>query len=320
LFHFEAGPYWKLLIEAGLRIWALFGFGYATALALAAHIAWRRFEDRQEFPQSVAIVAAASVLGLLMLYYYIGRSATPILTFISLPLFVLALYAVDWAIANLRGRDTEPDRRISILAPAVLAIGVICFPLMGGVFADKFFRPFDQHLSNSSVLRALVAISERQKIGILDRIRALRRTTAENDAYPQNEAGGSLSYAENNAAFEAVRGLASDEARAWVFVADPVPVIFHTPKPRRGLIVYPPHSLGIAYPAVDGLSMTLFARALSAADAARPNDVVILGQLPGSRLDQTMLQRLRDNWQFCRLEWRPNVTTYRLRPRDEPSC
>jgi hypothetical protein len=313
-FHFSGGTYWKLLIEPGLRAWSLFGFGYVTALALAAHIALLRMRDKQEFSRSIAIVGAVAVLGILMFYYYIGRSATPILMFISLPLFLVAIAAVDWSLCEMRNWKVTADRPVRVLPPVVLITAVICFTLLGGVFADKFFRPFSQHLSNSSVLRNWTQMPLGKTVHVSERLRTMTRTTAANDSYPDNEAGGSLSYthAENRAAFELIKTLSTGKQRILMFIADPVPVLFHTPKQRLANITYPPHQAGVAYPAVDGLSTTLTERTLSTLELLRADDIAVVGELPRPPLDEKFLEQLRRNWTLCRVMATPPVSAYRL--------
>lgn len=321
-FHFLDGPYWKLLIEPGLWVWSLFGFGYVTALALAAHIALRRTRGNGEFPRSIATIGAVALLGILMFYYYIGRSATPILMFISLPLFLVAIAAVDWSISQIRHWGEATNRSVPVLAPLVLTVSLVCFPLLGGVFADKFFRPFSQHLSNSSILRNWTQAPIGRNVRVSERIKTMKRTTAANDSYPENEAGGSLSYthAENRAAFELIRTLGTEKQKVLMFVADPVPVLFHTPERRLNVIAYPPHRIGIAYPAVDGLSATLSERALSVLTTLSAGNIVLVGTLQRTPLDETFLSRLRQSWTLCKIEFLAPVSAYRLHAKDGKTC
>ena len=320
-FHLSGGPYWKLLIEPDLRVWSLFGFGYATALAVAAHIALRRMRDKQEFSSSVAVIGAVALLGMLMFYYYIGRSATPILTFISLPLLLVAIATIDWSICEMRTWHAE-EQPVPALAPIALAMAVICFPLLGGVFADKFFRPFSQHLSNSSILRNWTQTPIGKTVRVRERIRTMKRTTAGNDRYPDNEAGGSLSYthAENRAAFELIRALGTEGQEILMFIADPVPVLFHTPRHRLESIAYPPHRVGVAYPSVDGLSATLTERALSAVEVVKADSIVVVGELPRPPLDEKALEKLREKWILCQVPAASKVMVYRLRPKLDSGC
>ena len=313
---------WTLLIEPGMRVWVLFGFAYATVLALAAHLSLRRFSHGERFSRINPVLAAISVLGILMLYYYIGRSATPILMFISLPVFLIFVALVDWAVSGLFDKqgDAPPDAE-GTAAKVTLLIFLIAFPLMGGVFADKFFRPYSQHLSNSTALRALAPRFGGQPISVRERLATWRSTIA-TDTYPQNEAGGSLTYTypENKGAFELIKRLHTTHPRILMFITDPVPVIFHTPQARRRVISYPPHAAGLTYPPVDGLSSNLTQRTFQALGDIRVDDVVLVGELPRARLDEKVLSHLRQAWLLCKFDSFSKVTAYKLRPKLDTSC
>ena len=330
--------YWKLLSEPGIRVWALFGFAYATALSLASWIAYQRFNDKKELSQSMAISGAVSIFGILAFFYYVERSATPVLMFICLPLLIVTIIAVDWAVTELRCASVPPIRAVDGFAPLVLLVSSVLFPLMGGVVGDKFLRPFNQLLSNSTVLRDLISIPSNVKsksvpngfglpfavpgrvISTTERFETMRSTLASSEAYPSNEAGLAYSYAENHTAFDLIKNLRVEKHKILMFVIDPVPVLFHMPPAWRDSIAYPPLNLGIMYPEVDGLSETLSKRALATLSTISVDDVVLIGQLPKSRLDETVIERLRKLWTFCQFPTALPVSAYRLRPKGDSSC
>ena len=131
----------------------------------------------------------------------------------------------------------------------------------------------------------------------------------------------SYTHPENRAAFELIKTVGTDKQRILMFIADPVPVLFHTPKHRLARIAYPPHRVGIAYPAVDGLSATLTGRALSALELVKADDIVILGELPRAPLDERFLGKLRERWKLCSMPPSASkVTAHRLQPISISAC
>ena len=320
LFHLDGGAYWNLPIEPGIRVWSMFGFAYTTMLALAFYRSLcgaNRADDGHI--KTNAIMGAVSVLGLLMFYYYIGRSATPILMFISLPMFLIFIRSTDWALSNLLYNGT-----LNILgdapARATAVFIVVAFTLMGGVFVDKFFRPYSQHLSNSTELRSLLSSKER-RVSLRERLTTWR-SAVPSETYPINEAGGSLTYThtENYAAFDLIRKFGEADARVLLFIADPVPVIFYTPPVRRHAIVYPAYASGLAYPAVDGLSSNLTARTFTMLEDVKLDDVVVIGTLKRATLDEKVIDHLTSKWLLCKVDLREKVTAYKLRPKSDVDC
>ena len=303
-----AGSYWLMLVEVGVRAWILFGFVYGSALAYVGYKALSGSADMRR----LAVIAALAVLGVLQFYYYVGRSATPLLVFISLPMMILVLTACDWAIDALA---TRANSGLPILAAPVLAAALALFVFMGGVFADRMFEPISRDLQTATLLRVCLPggdptlCSARRMLGLIK-----GDDVAKGD-YPPTKSGGSLSYthSENKAEFTLVQRYARESGRrVLLFGTDPVPVIFHSPKDVVSQIVYPPHAIGIVYPSVDGLSPTLSARAIASLDGLRAGDIVIRGSLPIYDLDQKALQVIESRWTLCPREKLTTVTASEL--------
>ena len=311
-----AGNYWLMPVEAGVRAWILFGFVYGSALAYVGYRALAGSADMRR----LAGIAALAVLGVLQFYYYVGRSATPLLVFISLPMMILALVACDWAVDALR---TRANSGLPILAAPVLAAALALFGLMGGVFADRMSEPISRDLQTATLLRVCLPggdptlCSARRMLGLIK-----GADVAKGD-YPPTESGGSLSYthSENKAEFTLVQRYAGVPGRrVLLFGTDPVPVIFHSPKDVASQIAYPPHAIGIVYPSVDGLSPTLSARAISSLDGLRAGDIVIRGSLPIYDLDQKALQVIESRWTLCSREKLATVTASELMVPGQGTC
>lgn len=290
----NGGEYWSMLMEPGVRTWILFAFGYASALGLAMHRALAARCLDEERTRRCAGIGAVAVLGALELSYYVGRSATPLLPFLSLPLLLFVVLAGDWAVAALRR-----DGAVPLLAWPVLTLAAVAFTAMGGIAADRFFRPISRDLSNSSLLRAGLALDNREAC---DPCRLFNQVTSSAGmlwTYPENETGGSLTYTHprNRAAYDLVRAYTAQNRRVLLFLADPVPVIFYTPAHAAAGIIYPPHRIGVAYPAVDGLAPVLAqrARATLLADL-RAGDIVIRDDLPTYPLDNAVLADIKKAW------------------------
>jgi hypothetical protein len=311
-----AGSYWLMLVEAGVRAWILFGFVYGSALAYVGYKALSGSADMRR----LAGIAALAVLGVLEFYYYVGRSATPILVFISLPMMILVLMACDWAIDALR---TRANSGLPILAAPVLAGALALFGFMGGVFVDRMFEPISRDLQTATLLRVCLPggdptlCSARRMLGLIK-----GADVAKGD-YPPTESGGSLSYthSENKAEFTLVQRYVRESGRrVLLFGTDPVPVIFHSPKDVASQIVYPPHAIGIVYPSVDGLSPTLSARAIATLDGLRAGDIVIRGGLPIYDLDQKALQVIESRWTLCPREKLATVAASELMVPGQGTC
>jgi hypothetical protein len=311
-----AGNYWLMPIEAGVRAWILFGFVYGSALAYVGYRALAGSADMRR----LAGIAALAVLGVLQFYYYVGRSATPLLVFISLPMMILVLMACDWAVDALR---TRANLGLPILAAPVLAAALAWFGLMGGVFADRMSEPISRDLQTATLLRVCLPggeptlCSARRMLGLIT-----GADVAKGD-YPPTESGGSLSYthSENEAEFTLVQRYARESGRrVLLFGTDPVPVIFHSPKDVASQIVYPPHAIGIVYPSVDGLSPALSARAIATLDGLRAGDIVIRGSLPIYDLDQKALQVIEGRWTLCLREKLATVAASELMGPGQGTC
>jgi hypothetical protein len=299
------GSYWLMPVEAGICTWILFGFVYASALALAGGAALLGLDANR-----AAGIAALAAAGAMQFSYYVGRSATPILVFVSVPMLLLVLLACDWAL------DAWLDRRrraLPVLALPALAAAFLLFAAMGGVFADRMFEPMSKDLSNATLLRGCLAGEPACSLHKIARL--LGDRDRGEDGYPTDEAGGSLSYthAENRTEFNLIRQItAGGNQRILLFGTDPVPVIFHSAPAVAARIVYPPHAAGLVYPAVDGLSPTLSARVITTLDDLREGDVLVRGTLPIYRLDEEALAVIRSRWRLCPRQNGGTVQTWEL--------
>jgi hypothetical protein len=99
-----------------------------------------------------------------------------------------------------------------------------------------------------------------------------------------------------------------------------VPVIFHSPPAVAKHIIYPPHAIGVVYPAVDGLSPTLKSRALASLEHLRPGDVLIRGALPLYALDNEALKAIEARWTLCAQEKIETVQLFKLAVPREGAC
>lgn len=289
------GNYWLMPVETKVYAWILFAFVYASALAIAAYKSLTGADDAR----LSAGVAAVAVLGVLEFYYYVGRSATPILVFISLPMMLLVLLACDWAVNAWRMRRLAS---VPLLALPTLGAAFVLFACMGGVWADRWYEPISRDLSNSALLRVCMPAGDSTLCSSSRMAHLIAGADVAPGAYPATEAGGSLSYThpENEAEFELARRFALDgERRVLLFGTDPVPVIFHSSPNVASRIIYPPHSIGIVYPSVDGLSPTLSTRALTILDRLKPGDVIVRGKLPIYDLDKRALTEIEARWMLC---------------------
>jgi hypothetical protein len=311
-----ASNYWLMPVEAGVRAWILFGFVYGSALAYVGYRALAGFADMRR----LAGISALAVLGVLQFYYYVGRSATPLLVFISLPMMMLVLLACDWAVGALRMRA---DSGLPILAAPVLAAALALFGLMGGVFADRMSEPISRDLQTATLLRVCLPGGDPALCSARRMLDLIRGADVAKGDYPPTESGGSLSYthSENKAEFELVQRFAREPGRrVLLFGTDPVPVIFHSPKDVASQIIYPPHAIGIVYPSVDGLSPILSARAIASLDGLRAGDIVVRGSLPIYDLDQKALQVIESKWTLCPREKLATVTASELMMPGQGTC
>jgi hypothetical protein len=311
-----AGSYWLMPVEAGVRAWILFGFVYGSALAYAGYRALAGSADMRR----LAGIAALAVLGVLQFYYYVGRSATPILVFISLPMMMLVLLACDWAVGALRARTASG---LPILAAPVLAAALALFGFMGGVFADRMFEPISRDLQTATLLRVCLPGGDPTLCSARRMLSLIKGADVAKGDYPPTESGGSLSYthSESKTEFTLVQRYARESGRrVLLFGTDPVTVIFHSPKDVASQIVYPPHAIGIVYPSVDGLSPTLSARAIASLDGLRAGDIVIRGSLPIYDLDQKALQVIESRWTLCPREKLATVTASELMVPGQGTC
>ena len=274
----------------------LFNFFYASALGLAIHKALTVEHFDYSKVQRSAGIGAIAVLGGLEFYYYVGRSATPILLFISFPLLLLLVLAIDWAVDSWRRSESAP-----LLALPMSVLAVIILITMGGVSVDRFFRPISRDLSNSTILRACLSSHNREACNITRMLNLVSNADRQSWGYPVDEAGGSLSYTHprNLAVYKLVQKYAQQDRRIILLLTDPVPVIFYTPISDVAKIIYPPHSGGIVYPAVDGLSPTLTSRALAAIPNLRDGDILIRDDLPIYPLDEAILAQVERTWSLC---------------------
>jgi hypothetical protein len=311
-----AGNYWLMLVEAGVRAWILFGFVYGSALAYVGYKALAGSADMRR----LAGIAALAVLGVLQFYYYVGRSATPLLVFISLPMMILVLMVCDWAVDALR---TRARSGLPILAVPVLAAAFVFFATMGGVFADRMFEPISRDHQTATLLRVCLPGGDPKLCSAGRMLGLITGADVAIGEYPATESGGSLSYthSENKAEFTLAQRFARESGRrVLLFGTDPVPVIFHSPKEVAAQIVYPPHALGIVYPSVDGLSPTLSARAIASLDGLRAGDIVIRGSLPIYELDQKALQVIESKWTLCPRDKLATVTASELAVPGQGTC
>ena len=296
---------WMLPINPDIRTWMLFGFSYALGLAYAMFGAWRAKETGRD-SASLAFIGALCMLGIVQFSYYIGRSATPVLVFLAFPLAILFIYVLDriWSSFPGASSGSNPYRIVGVLGLIVL-IG------MGGVFADRFFRPISPMMSNSTILRSCLASWEARNCSLRKIVLNIRQKIQEPVGFPVNEAGGWSTNQENREAYGLIRKFQGDEAKVLLFITDSAVVLFLTKKENQ---------LGFAHSMVDGLSPTLVARARRALDSISEGSVVIIGDTTRSQADQELLAELRKRWAFCWLESRETVTAYRLERKTSHVC
>ena len=311
------GDYWLKPVEAGIWTWILFGFVYATTLAFTGFQALSGGLDLRR----LAGIAAVAAAGTLQFYYYVGRSATPILVFIALPMLLLFLLSCDWALSAWRQRRTVA---LPVLAPVVLVAGLVAFGYMGGALVDRFFEPISRDLPNATLLRACLFSKAGAPVCSVKRMVGLiRGNDVRQGEYPSTESGGSLTYThlENQSSYALIRRIAHEQkGRLFLFAADPVPIIFHSSPIDASRIAYPPLALGLVYPAVDGLSPTLRARALGVLGGAKAGDVVIRGSLPLSDLDTRGLMEIEKSWMLCPIDSLETVAAYKLQAKADDVC
>jgi hypothetical protein len=238
-----------------------------------------------------------------------------------MPLMLLVLLACDWAVSAWSKRR---EMGLPILATPTLIAGFILFICMGGTLLDRLLEPISRHLSNSTFLRACLPDGSGGSLCNLGgMLRLITGAEATSGQYPTNESGGSLSYTyiENRTEFDLIQRLALDSsARVLLFGTDPVPVIFHSPPAVAKHIIYPPHEIGVVYPAVDGLSPTLKSRALASLEHLRPGDVLIRGALPLYALDNEALKAIEARWTLCAQEKIETVQLFKLAVPREGAC
>ena len=305
------GTHWLIPIEAGVFAWILFGFVYGTALALAGFKALAGGPNLRFWSG----IAAVSAVGVLQFYYYVGRSATPILVFVAMPLMLLALLTGDWAIECWRRRQAG----LPILEPLALAACFLLFAFMGGVFTDRFFEPIARTYSNATLLRGCLLRGDAETCDLRRLVRLVTGAGLPSGQYPTDESGGSNS--ENKASFDLIQRFAYSGAhRVLLFSTDPVPVIFYSRPEVASRIIYPPHAIGIVCPQVDGLSPTLSARALATLKQLAPGDVLIRGTQPIYDLDRRALAVIEARWKLCPLSKLATVDAMILREPGDGTC
>jgi hypothetical protein len=278
---------WTGVADLGLHTWALFGLGYGLSLAYVVFRALHRATVDPQVVARTATVAAVCMVGVGEFAYYVARSTTPLLTFVAWPLGLLALWALDWSL-DAKLRAPSPVQLL------VLAVWAMLVPAMLGVFADRFFRPIDPaSYSNSTILRtALGAPGELRNLPA-----QIWRRVQRTDNFPQDGIIYSYPYVQATLAFGLYQRWQRDDPEPLLIMPESATVLFYARKPSR---------LGLAHPPVDGLSATLFSRALERVDRVRTGDVVIVGN-PASwtqdvPLDRAVLSRLQERCQLTELD------------------
>ena len=309
------GTYWYLPVEDGVHAWALFGLVYGTALAIAAYQSLVGVKDARW----AAGLAAMAALGVLQFYYYVGRSTTPVLVFLALPMMMILLLGCDWAVDAWRRRREETS---PLLAWPALGGAIVLFAGMGAVLADRLYDPIDQNSSNSMVFRTCLPGGSRTLCSVRRMAKLVTSADVPAGTYPRNQSGGSgEAITESESEFKLVQRFASDGGRrVLLFGNDPVPVIFHSRSDVASQIIYPPHALGIVYPSVDGLSPTLRSRALASLEKLRAGDIVIRGKLPIYPLDKQALSLIEDRWSLCSRDKIGTAEAFELVPRSTNGC
>jgi hypothetical protein len=244
----------------------------------------------------------------------VARSTTPLLAFVAWPLGLLAVWALDWSLDTNTNPHTRAPSQIQWL---VLAGWAILLPSMLGVFNDRFFRPIDPASYSNSTLLHTALDAPREAASVPAQVwRRMQRT----DPFPQDGMIYSYPYVQATLAFGLNQRWQRDDPEPLVIMPESATVLFYARKPSR---------LGLAHPPVDGLSATLFSRALQRVDSLRTGDVVLVGN-PASwtqdvPLDRAVLARLRDRCQLAEVDRasdypgltpdvreRVSVTAYRL--------
>lgn len=308
------GAYWYLPVEEGVHAWVLFGLVYGSALAIAGYQALAGSKDGRW----AAGLAALAALGVLQFYYYVGRSTTPVLVFLALPMMLLLLLACDWAVDAWRRRHEA----LPGLAWPTLGGALVLFAGMGAVIGDRLYDPIDQNSPNSMVFRICLPNRSSTPCSLRRMSMLIRRADVPAGEYPRNQSGGSGdALKESESQFKLVQRFAKEgERRMLLFGNDPVPVIFHSNDDVASRIVYPPHALGIVYPSVDGLSPTLRTRALAALDGLRAGDIAIRGKLPVYPLDKLALSLIEGRWTLCSKEKVETAEAFELVPKSALGC
>jgi hypothetical protein len=297
---------WQLPINPEIRTWVLFGFPYALCLAYTLFNSWRSEDKHGEAP-ALALIGALCTLGIVQFFYYVGRSATPVLVLLAFPLAILFVLAFDKTWSSLQ--RTIFETRINLF-PAVF--GLLLVAGMSGVFADRFFRPMTVTGSNSTILRSCLSDGDLRICKPNKIVKSLWRKMQEPVGFPANYPGaGGWSPQENEQAYALVQKHLKAEPKVFLFIADSAAVLFFTRKTN---------GLGLTHSMVDGRSPTLVARALRAVDNLTEGTIVIVGDTRSSKTDEQILTAMRERWLFCPLESKTLVSAYQLQEKVIGRC
>ncbi len=281
---------WVLPTDPNIKTWVLFGLTYGIGLAYATFSAWKCKATDDTRIKRLACIGAMSALGIGQFSYYACRSTTPILVIVAFPMTILFALFLDDLYHNYK-----LNKKLSIVNVTYRMFGIVMLVIMGGVFADRFFRPMTLLSSNSTILRSCFLPGSEYKcspIGIFNHYKKLVTPLA---TYPKKDQiyGFVPDSNENEAAYHLIKKWQPNEKRVALFILDNFTVLF---------LLNKLHSLETPHSMVDGLSKTLTAKTLKKADNLKAGDIVYIGNTTRSVLDQKAVKLLQNKWTFCHID------------------
>jgi hypothetical protein len=282
------GDYWSASPEPGFRLWLFHIAAYTTVLAFAVSV---RGPSESAKDKDTTALTCVSIVGVLQFTYFAGRSTTPQLVSVSLPLIILIVYAFANAAAALR---LNPR---SIPAASLFGATLFAAGLMAGSAGTKLARAIDPRpvlplgtyeSSNSHLLAACLQLHW-SSCGI-----PIRRLVRPSQPSSEEDHVGGTEFRQAMEAYEAMTLLESQGARVHAFITETPTLYFYL---RRRL------PWGLSNPLNDGLSATITAKAVEAAKKDIKNgDYVLIGRanpLEPASADIKIVDAIRNKLTLC---------------------